>query len=192
MFVTADSFNLAPYNLPNLNEVGDTFLDFVDEQEKEALIKIIGRLLYTKLEEGLFVDGVEIPDPAQRWKDLRDGVDYTHGGRTYHWDGLTKIFKPYIYCVWTRETADSHSGLGIVAADHENSKAVSPAPRMSRAYNDFARRVGVKYSFEDTLYGYLYNSGETYAADISPQYDSIQTYLIERFHCPKLTTPYGL
>ncbi len=53
MFVTASDFNVVPYNIPNLDKVADTFSDYVETKEEEALLRLLGRQLYTAFVDGL-------------------------------------------------------------------------------------------------------------------------------------------
>lgn len=189
-FLTVEDFQLAPYNLPNLAEEEETFILFLTEQEEIALKNVLGGLLYSKFAADMLLDAEA---QAQRFKDIRDGVVYTHNNVKYRWDGVVKALKPLVYFLWTTENIDSNSGLGIVEADSENSKVVSPAGRLSRAYNDYSRRIGNASKCNDSLFGYLWNSGDTYLEDIAEyDYTSIKTYLLDYFKNPGKINQFGL
>src|SRR4028119_239084 len=51
--------------------------------EDTFLEKVLGRAL-----ADLFKAGISVVSPAQKWKDLRDGVIYTYDDRSYRFDGL--------------------------------------------------------------------------------------------------------
>lgn len=53
MFVTADDFNLIPYNIPNLQQVANTFPLYVEAKERVILVKLLGLQLYTDFVAGL-------------------------------------------------------------------------------------------------------------------------------------------
>lgn len=53
MFVTSSNLDTPPYNLPNLDKVANTFSNYVDAVEEEALVKLLGRQLYDSFIEGL-------------------------------------------------------------------------------------------------------------------------------------------
>jgi hypothetical protein len=189
MFITAEDFNINPYRLPNL-DANEDFASYVDQEEQSVLKKILGRTLYDAFIAACFTeaDGVftakDDADIDQRWKDLRDGVDYRYNNKTYHWDGMFKTLKPYIYAKWTIITTDSHSGAGIVIPIAENADVISPAQRIVRGWNEFALYVGNQSLLKDTLYGYLYNSADTFLDDIGEDYTSITAYLSDRFEDP--------
>src|SRR4051812_6986448 len=102
MFVSAESFDIQPYRLVNL-DASDEFESYVHGCEGNRLIKILGRSLYDAFIDACFTvaDGIYTPKGndliAQRWKDLRDGVEYTMNGRTYKWEGMIKLLKPYVF-----------------------------------------------------------------------------------------------
>jgi hypothetical protein len=198
MFVSASNFNVVPYKLPGL-DIGDALTEFpayIIQEVEDRLVKIIGRTLYDAFIEGCFqADGVTAKDDAdieQRWKDLRDGVAYRYNDKPYYWEGMEKLFTPYIYSMWTRDTADSHTKNGITVPVNENSTTISPAMRISRAFNAFSVLVGSECLHEDTLYGFLYNSGDTYLDVVADDYSSIQSYMTEVFKNPGNMNAFGI
>lgn len=169
--VTSDDFDILPYALPNLEEVQDTFDEFVVEQQELILRKILGDSLFEAYEGGV--------DDEARYTNLRDGEDYTYNGHTYKWKGLAALLKPYIFSQWLKYNADSVSEVGVVVAEVENSNGVSPAARIARAYNAFADLCGNYCDKEDTLYGYLSVSVNTFI-DVIDGY-TITEYLDRKF-----------
>lgn len=53
MFVTSSNFITPPYNIPNLDKVVNTFSNYVNALEEEALVKLLGRQLYKSFIDGL-------------------------------------------------------------------------------------------------------------------------------------------
>jgi hypothetical protein len=189
MFTTAEDFQIAPYRLPNL-DADQNFAGFINQEEAERLKKLLGRTLYNAFIEGLYSDVENLTqrdenDIAQRWKDLRDGVEYTYGGYTYYWEGMNKMLKPYIYSKWITHDTEKYNGSGGVnTAASENATVSGPAGLIVRAFNEFAHLCGNECRQEDTLYGYLFNSGETFVNDIGDDYTSIQVYMSCKFQDP--------
>jgi hypothetical protein len=189
MFTTAEDFNLQPYRLPNL-DADESFADYINQEEQDRLKKILGRTLFDAFMNGLYSD-VENLTPRvedgieQRWKDLRDGVDYIYGGKTYQWDGMVKMLKPYIYSMWITHDAEKYNGSGAVTVPNsENGTTAGPQALIVRAFNEFSLLCGNECRHEDTLYGYLFNSGETFADDIGEDYTSIMDYMSFNFKDP--------
>jgi hypothetical protein len=186
MFITAEDFNVQPFRLNNLDQRED-FPAFVTEQEEDRLVKILGRLLYDAFVAGLY-DGDGNPRDEgtieQRWKDLRDGVKYTYNNKPYHWKGMKRMLKPFIYSQWTKLNEENNSGIGAVKPAAENSTVISGANMIVRGWNDFACKVGNQCEFYDTLYGYLYHSADKYLDAIEPEYTDIISYLYCVFEDP--------
>lgn len=188
MLVSAEDFNLIPYNIPNIENEGGTFPALVTREEELVLNKILGRLLSSK-----FRTGIGEAVPAQRWKDLRDGVAYEYNSRHYHFDGLKKAMVPYIHYVWTNYSIELNSGIGVVTPDSENSLKVSPEIILSRSWNDYCRIVGSWKEHVDTLYGYLYSSADKYLSDIEEHsYTTIQSYLSDNVVSPRKRSIFGI
>jgi hypothetical protein len=153
MFVTAQDFDIPPYNLTNLDKLGSTFTTYVDRVEEEALRKVLGGSLYEQFKAGLAVTPIE--DIEERWIKLRDGDTYTYNDRNYSWIGMKKLLIPYVYQSWIGDTYLSPSGIGLVLPNAENATVVSPNDRICRAYNQYSSYVGSSCNMGDTLYGYL-------------------------------------
>lgn len=127
-----------------------------------------------------------------KWLKLKNGDVYNYSGRPYKWSGLKKLLVPYLYSYWVREHSDDFTGVGVVAANSENSTVISPGVRISTAYNDFARQAGKLSAQENSLFGYLYNSGDTFAEDLPEAVTTIQTYLDYYFKAPGRTNVFNL
>lgn len=156
MFLTANNFTLVPYDLP-ASTMPNSFQAYVDEKEKEALIKVLGRELYLE-----FVEGLEEDYPDDKWIDLRDGADYLYCEKQYHWYGVRDMLKPYVVSNYDRDFYDNRSKNGLVMAKVENSKNISPALRISREWVNFYKHVGNDCEQQDNLYGFLTANKDVY------------------------------
>jgi hypothetical protein len=187
MFVDIDNFNTPPYDLPNLAG-NETFLDFVEREEKIILLDLLGASLYNE-----FILGLEETVIEQRWKDLRDGVLYSNYSKSYKWVGMEVMLTPYIYFKWLEYGDDHASGVGIVVANTENSIVSTPVYKLDRAWREFIRYVGSNWFLENSLYGFLQNSGSIYS-NVYPidEYTNFQAYLFDRFKYPGTRNIFGL
>lgn len=177
MFVTPADFDGPDFQIPNLNNE-EGFLPYVDRMEKKFLIQIMGRDLQQAFYDGLDA-GVE-----QRWQDLKDGVAYTYNGKQYKWDGMKKLFVPYIYQSWIGHTFNNLTGSGVVIPKIENGEIISPASRMIEAYNEASDLVGHECDLYNTLYGYLYTSDALFADSLGTGYSDVKVYLSDVFVNP--------
>ena len=155
-FVTSSDFTLVPYSIPNINKVVNTFEDYANEQiEKMLEEKLLGFTLTAAFKTGLAQVTIE-----EKWTKLRDGAEYTYGGKTYKWKGMRDLFRPFIYAMWLRDNYDNFSGIGVTVANAENSQVIDPSQRIVRAWNDFAHKAGVPrrgsfWNYSDFGYPYL-------------------------------------
>lgn len=167
MFCTEDDFNAMPYNIPDSSDAPEALTDLIPRKETEALRKVLGAALYNDFINGLFVDGdPETPiaevDIEQKWKDLRDGADYTIGVEEYRYDGVKTFLIPYIFQGWLEDNYDNLSTLGNSVATVENAQMIAPGRRIVKAYNIYSNIVGNCHKLCDTLYGFLQQNKETY------------------------------
>lgn len=83
MFVTAEDFNLKPYNIPNLQLVANTFPLYIEEEERKILLRLLGSALYYEFVTGL--DGLPL--------DWKVDTSYSIGDETVYgvsvWVALT-------------------------------------------------------------------------------------------------------
>lgn len=194
MFVTAQNFNDTEYNLPDLNKKVNSFQNYVDEQEEELLYKVLGMLLYEEfkvhmLASALSVDPIPLP---QRWADLKNGVKYLYKEKTFRWLGMTKLFTPYIYSQWTNKMAVNQNGAGTSVPKVENSTVISPTRNVAKAFNVASKMTGHGLIMRDTLFGYLYNSGDKYVDVVASEYSNIQEYMRLNYKDPGLANMFNL
>lgn len=84
MFVTPSNFDTPPYNLPNLDKVANTFLDYVNVLEEEVLVKLLGRQLYKS-----FIDALDaLPDEYDEETATVIDQEYVYGNDI--WKALTE------------------------------------------------------------------------------------------------------
>lgn len=191
MFVEYTDVSKPPYQLPPIeaDDVTGTFDPYVDEQERLCLIDLLGQKLYDD-----FITGLAGP-PNPIWTNLAVGVEYEYQGKKYNWKGMDKMLTPFIYRAWSKDTLiDSLTNQGVQIAKVENAEVVSASRKMVKAQNDFATLAGYdRCQLFDTLYGYLYTSGETYKVSYEAAgYTSIQKYLDERFKFPGLSNTFNI
>lgn len=114
------------------NTVNNTFIPLY---ETEYLKRALGYEMYKAFTNAL------AESPATKWTDLRDGAEYTIGSKTYKWDGLINSDKVspianYVYCEYLRAQAIQVRANGTSVNQKQNSTAVSPAQKISSAWQD--------------------------------------------------------
>lgn len=136
--------------------VGNTITtDFIPQYEKDYLLKALGYPLYKA-----FIAGLEEEEPAQKWLDLRDGVEYEVSGKTYKWDGFVTDDKIspiayYVYCEYMHANAVQSTGTGTAVNNKQNATSVSPAAKISASWVQMKR-------INAGLWHYLQNNKTTY------------------------------
>lgn len=118
---------------------------FITKYEGQLLQDLLGYPLYKA-----FKAVIDEADPAQKWKDLRDGVEYTDvNDRTRKWMGLRdstskrSIVANYVYYWWLRDKASATTEIGEVT---DKAEATQPAQesanvKMVRAYNEMVEWI---------------------------------------------------
>lgn len=160
--LTTSDFLKIPYKIPSPESLTD-LPDFIEAAETEALQDILGIKLYDD-----FKAGIEEETPDDKWTDLRDGADYTIYSTLYRYKGLRDLLVPYVYAMWLRETYDKHTREGITVNLKATiqgvpaTEAISPATRISRAFNAYSAKVGDEGNMVNTLYGFMYQNRVDY------------------------------
>jgi hypothetical protein len=168
MFCTEDDFHAMPYNIPASTDAPEALTDLIPRKEKDALTKVLGAALYNDFINGLFTNGnpatpIAEDDILQKWKDLRDGANYTIGTKEYRYDGVKNFLIPYIFQGWLEDNYDNLSTLGNSTASVENAQMIAPGRRIVKAYNSFSKLIGNCHQRCDTLYGFLNANKDTYS-----------------------------
>lgn len=199
MFITSEDFLIRPFVLKNI-DAETTFQSYVNEQEEDRLKKILGRLLFDAFKAGLYqtdedgefvltddgeLTAIDEGVIEQRWKDLRDGVEYTYNDKPFYWEGMAKTLKPYICAMWLKDNPDE------TIPDVENQLYKGPVDKIIKGWNEFSRLIGNSCNMENTLYGFIYNSGDTYLDVVSDHYGSIIEYLDDVFQDPGKMNHFG-
>jgi hypothetical protein len=98
------------------------------------------------------VEGVDWTEVEQnKWLELEKGAMFTYSAPyEYEWKGLSDMLKPYIFAMWTRDTYDNNSGIGVVQGKAENAEVIAPDIRIARAWNLFAEKVDTMFWFMET------------------------------------------
>ncbi len=152
------TFFIGNINIPNTDKQAtiEKLEWFINRYEPELLQNVLGYELYQE-----FKTGIAGEDPAQKWKDLRDGAEYTGlNGRLAKWRGLLEIVVPasgegedaiaaqkqsiianYIYYFFLRSTVSQTSGAGENVAKVENGIAISPEGKMTVAWNEMVNWI---------------------------------------------------
>jgi hypothetical protein len=125
---------------------------FIAKYEEELLRCVLGHGLYAA-----YKAGIQPADADQKWKDIRDGKDYTgQDGRAFYWMGLTKdstkqsLIACYVYYWWMRDKASHTASIGETRANADGGERVSPGIKMARAWNEMARWAFDLFHFLNT------------------------------------------
>ena len=111
----------------------------ITDYEEEYLKRLLGYTLYAE-----FIAGLAADSPAQKWLDLRNGVefsfDFNGNTITNKWNGFVNSDKisPIAYYVYYKHRVDIesiNSGLGERKAKGENSVIHSANLKLVRAWN---------------------------------------------------------
>jgi len=102
-------------------------------EEANALLKLLGRTLYTELIDAT-VDGAVT---GTKWTNLINGVaaSFEYGGKTMKYNGLKNYFCYLIYTIYTRDQVTSNTPFGDVAPKPSNGEQTFNIPRAVKAYN---------------------------------------------------------
>lgn len=114
---------------------------FINKYEPELLLNALGVTLYNELETA----NSDLPNAAQKWKDLVNGVDYTIDGVTRRWDGLIGAGKQsliayFVYCQYLRDKEATFTTTGVVQNDANNAENYDPTRKYIKAWNSFLKQ----------------------------------------------------
>jgi hypothetical protein len=131
-------------NIPNSSNaaVSERLDAFIKKYEPEFLRDIMGYSLHTAYAAGVLVTPVDA-----RWTDLQDGKEFTVNTKLNKWTGLVDAVNyrspiaNYVYYWYMRDQATQSTAVGEVATKTENSNRVSPAIKMSSAWNEMVYQI---------------------------------------------------
>jgi len=116
-----------------------------------------------------FKDAIAVNDPEQRWKDIRDGVDFRDTtGRLRKWIGFSNTEKispiaNYVFFFYQRAQQSFSTGVGEVGAKSNNATAVDPSIKLYEAWNTCSEMT-------DTLQLLLKSKDES-GLSVYPEFD---------------------
>jgi hypothetical protein len=159
------SYFVGDINIPDTGnaKVLERLNFFIGKHEPEFLKQVLGYSLWKAYTAGIAVT----PTPAQKWLDLRDGVEYTVGDVVYFYSGLRTVVMPanspapavykspianYIYYWWKRSDTKAKPDDAEQQQAFFNERNQS----MIRAWNEMAEWVNGAIHF-------LNNNNETYS-----------------------------
>ena len=144
--------------------------------------------------------------PVNRWIRLKWGDTYLYYGRPQKWYGFNRLVVRLIYSLWMTNNYDSPTAHGVVITANENSTTVSPAKRIARAMNEYARLCAGDFpsvvdpnylmwpELENSLFGYLYMGSDTWedlVVNVSG-FGGFKAYLAYSFNYPCKTNVFGI
>lgn len=141
-----------------------TSTDFIPYYETEYLKKALGYSLWKSFTDAIAdatTDDVLDDDAlAQKWQDLKNGVEFTVGGVVYKWDGFTNDdykspIANYIYCKYVEDSFVNTTTIGMAANNIQNATRVSPDNALWVAWLEMQEMT-------DMLRYYLNNNTATY------------------------------
>jgi hypothetical protein len=137
--ITKDYF-IGELNIPDTDkdEVLERVNLFIAKYEEDLLRKLLGNALYLSYKTAMLT-----ANPDQKWKDIRDGKDYTDlSGCSRYWMGLRKqatkqsLIANYVYYWFSRDRVTASTAFGEVMMKAEGGDKVSPATKQARAWNE--------------------------------------------------------
>jgi hypothetical protein len=167
-------------DIPNTDrpEVQERLNLFIAKYENELLYDLFGYQLHRD-----FLAGLEVNPIAEKWTNLRDGVEYTNRyGRLTKWRGLItpdryeSPIASYVYYFWNKDTYTQSVGIGEVKTKAENATVVSPMYKMIRAWNEMVKAVHeLRYFLDDPSMSYA-GWSSFYSQRLARKYDFINQF----------------
>lgn len=129
---------------------------FCEKLETELLQKLLGYSMWKAFDADMKKSADQ---QDQKWKDLRDGKEYNDlTGTVRKWKGLlanqgglvkTSVISLYVYYWWVRDNVSNTTAIGEIQSESENGKKVTPALKLSRAWNEMSSWVEELILFMD-------------------------------------------
>jgi hypothetical protein len=164
MIIDATNFRDRPYKVPNQEESRD-FISFIEQAEEQIArgtvpgekVCLLGSALWDEFQAGLATSG----EIEARWVAIRDGANYTHNGKTYHYPGWVEMLTPGIFALWVPNIPYKLTNIGYVENDAPDKSTLldDQYPFIVNAWNDFVSKVGgnrnYAYTCIDSFYGFM-------------------------------------
>ena len=133
----ANNRDVSASNAPSVVSELDTFIDIY---ERQLLLNALGTVLYKELKTAM----TDLPNAAQKWQDLVNGVDYVIDGKTYRWEGLkgynkNSLIAFYVFCEYLRNDESVYTTVGVVKNKANNADNFDLSPKYIKAWNTFLR-----------------------------------------------------
>lgn len=142
-------YMIGALSLPHtINAEGQALVtQFITQYEFEFLEKVLGY----ELAKGL-VDN--IASAADKWKNLRDGIEFTNNmNRLDRWVGFkneTTFISPianYIFYKMVKDGVTSLAGIGAIQPKSENAERVYPQLKLNEAWNKMVMMIRPLHEF---------------------------------------------
>lgn len=186
MSITKNSFYTGEIYIPHAKpsitdgntQVEQSLLDFIDDYERDALIKSLGYKLGTEFISNLDssqTNGLKVGADA-KWDDLLNGKEYLDSdGDTIKWEGIRwksvgseeynrSFLAYYVYVFFENDYNITRGNIGNEQEQSKNATRVSASPKITKAFNKFIERVQGSYKaptivYKDYGYGVDYYNG---------------------------------
>lgn len=157
------SYFIAEISLP-IDDIGNNLTEYITRFEPKILESCLGYDLYKD-----FLAGLEETVIQDKWKDLRDGVEYEVNGYTVKWPGLINTQKEsliayYVYYQFAKLASTYNSGSGLKLSTSENSAIADYRHKQVYAYNKCLDMIGCQGEtvYTGSLYNFLYENQANY------------------------------
>jgi len=114
---------------------------FIKVYERQLMLHALGVTLFNEFTTAM----ADLPNAAQKWKDLVTGSTYIKDGKDYLWEGLrgynkNSLVASYIFCEFLRNDESTYTTTGIVKNKSKNAGNVSPTPKYIAAFRQFIEK----------------------------------------------------
>jgi len=127
----------------------EVITQYIAKYEPEILLRLLGYDLYKALQAE-----IDAASYTTVWDNFVNGAEYVVEGYTVKWNGLinselTSFIAYYIYYQYMKNNVTTTTAIGETQSGAENGGKISPADKMTHAWNNYIRLYG---SISDDLY----------------------------------------
>ena len=113
---------------------------FIGICERQLMLDALGVTLFNEFTTAM----ADLPNAAQKWKDLVDGATYTLDGKEYLWEGLrgynkNSLVASYIFCEFLRNDQSTYTTTGVAQNKAKNAQNYSYTPKYISAWRNFIK-----------------------------------------------------